>query len=167
MNEVGVLEKATQDRVVKLFDEQLGYEYLGNWIDKEGNSNIEEDLVKKYLLKKGYSDSLISRAITTLRAAANNYGESLYKNNKTVYDFLRYGIEVKENPDDNFTRVKLIDWDNPLENDFAIAEEVTVLGQHSKRPDVVLYAYFGESFHPFRFKVATDRSVATLVFVMM
>ena len=28
-------------------------------------------------------------------------------------------------------------------------------------------AYFGESFHPFRFKVATYRSEATLVFVMM
>ena len=30
-----------------------------------------------------------------------------------------------------------------------------------------LSADFGESFHPFRFKVATDRSEATLVFVMM
>ena len=28
-------------------------------------------------------------------------------------------------------------------------------------------AYFGESFHPFRFKVSTYRSEATLVFVMM
>ena len=28
-------------------------------------------------------------------------------------------------------------------------------------------ADFGESFHPFRFKVATDRSEAMLVFVMM
>ena len=32
---------------------------------------------------------------------------------------------------------------------------------------LALGADFGESFHPFRFKVATDRSEATLVFVMM
>src|SRR5690606_7812671 len=28
---------------------------------------------------------------------------------------------------------------NPLENDFAIAEEVTVKGERTKRPDLVLY----------------------------
>lgn len=31
MSEVGDIEKATQDRVVRLFKEQLGYNYLGNW----------------------------------------------------------------------------------------------------------------------------------------
>ena len=35
--------------------------------------------------------------------------------------------------------VWLIDWENPEANHFAIAEEVTVLGQHTKRPDLVLY----------------------------
>ncbi len=35
--------------------------------------------------------------------------------------------------------VKLIDWDSPEANHFAIAEEVTVIGQRAKRPDLVLY----------------------------
>ena len=35
--------------------------------------------------------------------------------------------------------VKLIDWKNPLNNDFGIAEEVTLEGEHTKRPDLVLY----------------------------
>jgi type I restriction enzyme R subunit len=35
--------------------------------------------------------------------------------------------------------VWLIDWKNPLNNDFAIAEEVTIKGQHKKRPDIVIY----------------------------
>ena len=35
--------------------------------------------------------------------------------------------------------VWLIDWENPRNNDFAIAEEVTVAGEHTKRPDIVLY----------------------------
>jgi type I restriction enzyme R subunit len=33
----------------------------------------------------------------------------------------------------------LIDWQNPEKNNFAIAEEVTILGNHEKRPDIVLY----------------------------
>ena len=35
--------------------------------------------------------------------------------------------------------VWLIDWENPGNNDFAIAEEVTVAGRNTKRPDLVLY----------------------------
>lgn len=35
--------------------------------------------------------------------------------------------------------VWLIDWENVDNNDFAIAEEVTVAGVNTKRPDVVLY----------------------------
>jgi len=39
----------------------------------------------------------------------------------------------------NKKTIQLIDWDNPDENDFAIAEEVTIKGIHKKRPDIVLY----------------------------
>ena len=35
--------------------------------------------------------------------------------------------------------VHLIDWKNPDKNDFAIAEEVTLAGNHERRPDLVLY----------------------------
>ena len=35
--------------------------------------------------------------------------------------------------------VWLIDWNNPEENDFAIAEEVSIKGENKKRPDIVLY----------------------------
>ena len=31
MGNVGDIERITQDRVVKLFKEKLGYTYLGNW----------------------------------------------------------------------------------------------------------------------------------------
>lgn len=31
---VGQIEKATQARVVALFQQRLGYSYLGNWIDQ-------------------------------------------------------------------------------------------------------------------------------------
>lgn len=35
--------------------------------------------------------------------------------------------------------VHLIDWANPMENDFQIAEEVTIQGESDRRPDLVVY----------------------------
>lgn len=139
MSEVGDRERKTQDRVVKLFKERLGYDYLGNWEERLNNSNIEEGILTKYLKGRGYSDVLVARAINRLRSAANNYGESLYNNNKMVYEFLRYGVNVNEGVGDNFETVELIDWKHTGKNLFGIAEEVTVQGEHDKRPDIVLY----------------------------
>src|SRR3989344_1049860 len=135
----GQPERRTQNRIVALFRNQLKYEYLGNWEDRVENSNIEEAEVRKYLSGRGYSDTLIARALDKLRAAANNYSESLYTNNQNVYKLLRYGIKAKENVADNNETIELIDWKNPTKNNFAIAEEVTIQGNREKRPDIVLY----------------------------
>ncbi len=40
MSTVGQKERTTQNRVVKLFRKNLGYDYLGDWHDCEGNSNL-------------------------------------------------------------------------------------------------------------------------------
>lgn len=139
MPSVGQIERLTQNRVVELFQKQLGYDYLGNWEERENNSNIEEDILRKYLSKKGYSPTLISKAIFELTRAATNQSKGIYDINKEVYSLLRYGVKVKEDVGENTQTVMLIDWKNPLENDFAIAQEVTVKGENRKRPDVVLY----------------------------
>ena len=36
---IGQIEKRTQQRVVKLFRDQLGHDYLGDWTEREGNPN--------------------------------------------------------------------------------------------------------------------------------
>lgn len=136
---VGQIERATQNRIVALFRDRLHYEYLGNWEEREGNSNIEESEVRKYLGGAGYSETLIARALDKLKTTANNYGESLYTNNQKVYSLLRYGTGIVENTGERNQHVNFIDWKNPEKNNFAIAEEVTIQGDHDKRPDVVLY----------------------------
>jgi len=140
MNDIGQLERVTQDRIVQLFRDKLGYTYLGDWQDRQGNSNIEEDLLCKYLKEtRGYSNVLINKAMYELQRVANDLSDGLYAANKKVYGLLRYGVPVKAEAGENFQNVELIDWEYPLENDFAIAEEVTVSGIHDKRPDIVLY----------------------------
>ena len=49
MSTVGQPERATQNRVIALFRDELGYRYLGDWTDRDGNSNIEEGLLSAYL----------------------------------------------------------------------------------------------------------------------
>jgi type I restriction enzyme R subunit len=134
-------ERITQNRVVKLFQQELDYLPLfeGNLQDREDNSNIEEIPLKLFLKKQGYSDVLIAKAIDKLRSEANNHQRGLYFNNMAVYNLLHYGVAVKESIGKHTESVWLIDWQNPLNNDFYIAEEVTIKGRHEKRPDVVLY----------------------------
>ncbi|MGI6588959.1 MAG: type I restriction endonuclease subunit R [Peptococcia bacterium] len=139
MSTVGQIERATQNRIIRLFRDELGYNYLGNWEKRPNNSNIEEELLKSYLTKRGYSNTLINKAIYELQTTANNYNESLYTNNKNVYKLLRYGVQIKAEVGENFETAHFIDWHYPERNDFAITEEVTVYGYREKRPDLVLY----------------------------
>lgn len=140
MTTVGQREKATQERIKTLLKEKLGYTYLGNWEYRQNNSNIEESEVKKHLTSRGYNDTLIAKALDKLRSTANNYAESLFTNNLNTYKLLRGGVGVVENLGEPTQQVHLIDWTHPESNSFAFAEEVTVQGNHEKRPDIVLYA---------------------------
>ena len=65
--------------------------------------------------------------------------KTLYDANRDVYGLLRYGVKVQPAAGEQNVTVWLIDWGNPTQNDFAIAEEVTVVGGGTKRPDLVLY----------------------------
>jgi type I restriction enzyme R subunit len=139
MSTVGQPERATQNRVIALFRDELGYRYLGDWTDRPANSNIEQDLLSKWLTKRGCSGAQIAVVLHRLFTEANNHSRNLYENNKAVYSLLRYGVPVKTEPGKPTETVSLIDWKNPLQNDFAIAEEVTLRGKHDRRPDLVLY----------------------------
>lgn len=142
MSNIGKKERETQDRVIALFQKELRYRYLGNWEERENNSNIEEEILTAWLAepKKGYSQNLISKALYEFSKVANDQSKSLYDVNKEVYSMLRYGVTVQpEIMGQKKPTVWLIDWEYPLKNDFAIAEEVTIKGIHKKRPDIVLY----------------------------
>lgn len=134
---VGQIERKAQNRVVKLFQEKLNYQYLGNLEDQD-NKNLKTDLLKEYLKGK-YSDDLISRAIYAFEKVNDDTSKSLYDVNKEIYGLLRKGVNVSPGTGQNNVDVKFIDWVNPLNNHFAIAEEVTVKGKNEKRPDIVVY----------------------------
>ena len=96
---VNELEIKTQDRLLhKVFEEKLKYTYLGNFEDRENNSNVEEELLLKFLIKK-YPEELASKAIAELKKVAHNETKSLYEVNKEVYELLKYGKNNKKEQD--------------------------------------------------------------------
>jgi type I restriction enzyme, R subunit len=140
MSNVGQLERKTQRRVVKMFGDTLGYDYLGDWHDREENSNVDLQLLESNLETRDYGVTHISKAARELKSDASLGGSrDLYEANQDVYRLLRYGVKVKPEAGHVNETVWLIDWENPEANHFAVAEEVTVFGQHTKRPDLVLY----------------------------
>lgn len=147
-------EREYQNTLVKRFQDELGYDYLGNWQYAKGttvnnmgkqNSPILDDEVCAFLKKQGRTDMQIEDVLMQLKSKAR-LGDpkmsSLTQCNNELYETLIMGIKSKPSPDENHEDVMLFDFDNINNNRFAIAEEVSyidpLLGKN-KRPDIVVY----------------------------
>ena len=118
MHSIGQPERATQNRVIALFRDELHYRYLGDWTDRPHNSNIEEALLTAFLRKNDYTPAQVSSALHKLRTEADNPNRSLYDNNKAVYQLLRYGVPVKSEAGKVTETVHLINWDEAKQQRF-------------------------------------------------
>lgn len=136
---INIPERKTQAKVIKFFKEKLHYDYLGN-LYEVANKNIRYDDLFTFLVRKQhYSETVARKAIADLQHAAGDLQQGIYSANKTVYNLLKYSHSVSDMDGENFS-VYYIDFDNPANNHFAIAEEVTVSSSCStKRPDLVIY----------------------------
>ena len=141
MNTVAEREIHIQGRVVTFFHEVLGYTYLGNWQERAGNSNIDKSVLTDWLKSRGHDDNIINKTLRELDKAATFGGsKTLYDANREVYELLRYGVKIQPSVGEQHITVWLINWRNPFNNKFGIAEEVTLKGAHTnKRPDLILY----------------------------
>ncbi|MDE0186220.1 MAG: HsdR family type I site-specific deoxyribonuclease [Candidatus Poribacteria bacterium] len=140
MKTVGKKEFLTQQHVSSFFVRELGYDGLGNWKERPNNSNVETELLTKWLKKQGYSQQIIDKTLFEVRNAAGMGGSrTLYDANRDVYGLLRFGVRIQPDLGEHYETVRLIDWETPVKNHFRFAEEVTVSGKNDKRPDIVLY----------------------------
>ena len=111
MSDVGQLERQAQIRIVKLFQDELDYDYLGPWHNRPDNSNIEREYLEANLKSRDYAPEVIKKAITALqKAAAVGVGRSLYEANRDTYELLRYGAKVSPEAGANKQTVDFIDW---------------------------------------------------------
>jgi len=139
MTPIGQSERLVQNRVIQLLESpELGWDFKGDWHDRE-NRNVEEEFLLPYLERQGHSSGIIDRVRQQVFKAASSTAGTLYERNKEFYRLLRYGVQVKEDAGENKQTVHLINWKDPGKNHFFFAEEVTVLGEKTKRPDLVFY----------------------------
>lgn len=137
---INPIERITQNRIIKLFTEELGYTYYGNWEKREHNSNVEGEILKRKLLERGYSETLTDKAVKEVYDMATTNSGNIYTRNKAMYSLLRYGVKARPELGEQFDTIFPIDWQNWEQNEFGIAEEVTLTkGEHTRRPDIVLY----------------------------
>lgn len=67
---IGQIERKTQNRVVKLFQNKLNYRYLGD-LNGQDNKNIREDDLTTWLAKRGVSAACYATVQKSKRAWAN------------------------------------------------------------------------------------------------
>lgn len=138
-------ERDTQNRAIDLLLSVLPkYRYIGNLEDVE-NSNIREDELRQFLTSnQECTEQQADEAIRSLKqAAACSTYANLFDKSLATYKLLRDGEKVSQGYGMPNKLVQYIDWKNPLNNDFAIAEEVTVRrvteDLKHRRPDIVIY----------------------------
>ena len=138
------IERAVQNRVIALLRTKLGYGYWGNLKDQD-NGNINAAVLEEFLANvQKLTKAQISGVIARLKQAAHGTSKAaLYKAKKEVYRMLRFPVPVPTEPGKPMKQAWLVDWKNPLNNIYSIAEEVSVPttgGEAThRRPDVCLY----------------------------
>ena len=130
-----------ENSVIELFENVLGYEYAyGPDIERDFYSPLYEEVLldSLYRLNRGLPDDAISDALFKLKNFEN--GELVQKN-AVFMDYLQNGIPVRYFVDgeERSSIVYLVDYKNPDNNSFIVANQWTFIENSNKRPDVILF----------------------------
>jgi type I restriction enzyme R subunit len=93
MSAVGQNKKHTQARIIALFQQRLGYDYLGNLTGGE-NRNIDTELLTGWPSKQEVGEALIAHALHELNRVSTGSSKSIYDRNREVCELLRYGVKA-------------------------------------------------------------------------
>ena len=135
------IEADYENSIIELFQNDLGYEYAyGPDIERDFYSSLYKDVLVEslYRLNRGVPDDAIQEALYKLKNFEN--GELVQKN-AIFMDYLQSGIPVGYFVDgeERSSIVYLVDYKNPDNNSFIVANQWTFIENSNKRPDVVLF----------------------------
>lgn len=130
-----------ENSVIELFRNDLEYEYVyGPDIERDFHSPLYDDVLEDALfrLNKDLPNDAIQDALFKLKNFEN--GELVQKND-TFMDYLQNGIPVRYFVDgeERSSIVYLVDYDNPDNNSFIVANQWTFIENSNKRPDVIIF----------------------------
>ena len=142
-------ESKIEEFAIGLF-EQLGYRYLyGPDIAPDGTNpkrvSFEEIVMVEslrhavYRINHTLPQEVCDEAINQVLRIAS---PDLLSNNETFHRMLTEGVSVSVHKEgaERGELVWLVDFDNPLNNDFTVINQNTIVeNNHNKRPDILLF----------------------------
>ena len=134
-------EEDYEKSLIELFQNDLEYEYVyGPDIERDFYSPFYEDVLIKslYRINHGATNDAIQDALFKLKNFEN--GELVQKN-AVFMDYLQNGIPVRYFVDgeERSSIVYLVDYKNPENNSFFVANQWTFIENSNKRPDLILF----------------------------
>jgi len=137
----GFTEADYENSIIELFQNDLGYEYVyGPDIERDFYCPLYEDVLLEslYRLNRGLPDDAIQEALYKLKTFEN--GELVQKN-AIFMDYLQNGIPVRYfvGGEERSSILYLVDYKNPPNNSFIVANQWTFIENSNKRPDVILF----------------------------
>jgi type I restriction enzyme R subunit len=141
---IPIFESDIEEFVIELLERQ-GFTYLSPEQQETERTNLSEVVL---LARLKAAVNLLNPSIPqeareqALRQVSNLPSQNLIDNNETFHRMLTEGIEVEFMAEGNIRgdKVKLIDFEDVLNNEFLVCNQVTVTENNvNKRPDVVLF----------------------------
>ncbi len=130
-----------ENSVIELFKNDLGYEYIyGPEIERDFYSPLYNEVLEDslYRLNKKLPSDAIQDALFKLKNFEN--GELVQKN-AVFMEYLQNGIPVRYfvNGEERSSIVYLVDYKNPNNNSFIVANQWTFIENSNKRPDILVF----------------------------
>lgn len=134
-------EEDYEKSLIELFQNDLEYEYVyGPDIERDFYSPFYEEVLIEslYRINHGATNDAIQDALFKLKNFEN--GELVQKN-AIFMDYLQNGIPVRYFVDgeERSSIVYLVDYKNPENNSFVVANQWTFIENSNKRPDIILF----------------------------
>ena len=129
-----------ESSIIELF-QNMGYRYVyAPDLERDFHSPLyEEELLSAlHRLNPKMPEDAITDALFKLKNFEN---AELVQKNELFMDYLQHGIEVRYfvNGEERFGLVYIVDYKNPDNNSFVVANQWTFIENSNKRPDVLLF----------------------------
>lgn len=130
-----------ENSIIELFTNDLGYEHrYGPDVERDFYSPLYDEVLidALYRLNRSLPEDAIQDALFKLKNFEN--GELVQKN-AVFMDYLQNGIPVRYFVDgeERSSIVYLVDYKNPDNNSFIVANQWTFIENSNKRPDIILF----------------------------
>lgn len=130
-----------ENAILELMHDKLGYDRIyGPDVERDYTEPLHLEIVRQSLfdINPSLEKEAIDEAIVKIRNIENG---SLVQRNEVFTDYMQNGVEVNyfDGKDQCSTRVRLIDYDTPLRNNFTVANQWTVEEKSVRRADIIVF----------------------------